>query len=213
MTDPSPASILVLADSADRFFGAPDPLAPERLRTIGGGGSIALGDRFLSVLYTPGHASHHVAFVDSATGAVFAGEAVGSHLPWVDVYRPALPPPEADVEAALASIELIASRATMLLTSHYGPIADASDGCARAAEKIREWADAVEQALRTGPDDIDRITGLLRNLAARDYLARSGEPIDLGRYDALGSLRMNAAGLTRYWKKRWEREAGGDQPS
>jgi len=34
---------------------------------------------------------------------------------------------------------------------------------------------------------------------------------DLARYDALGSIRMNATGLERYWRKRREREA--DQPS
>ena len=63
------------------------------------------GDRALDVLHTPGHASHHVALHDDATGALFTGEAIGSHLPWADGYRPALPPPEVDVEAALASIE------------------------------------------------------------------------------------------------------------
>ena len=29
----------------------------------------------------------------------------------------------------------------------------------------------------------------------------------IGRYDAIGSIRMNAEGLARYWRKRWEREA------
>ena len=40
-----------------------------------------------------------------------------------------------------------------------------------------------------------------------EFLADAGAPIDLSRYDALGSIRMNATGLSRYWRKRWDREA------
>ncbi len=67
------------------FFGSPEPVDPARIRAVVDGDVIPLGGRDLEVLYTPGHASHHVALADSATGAVFTGEAIGSHLPWVDV--------------------------------------------------------------------------------------------------------------------------------
>jgi hypothetical protein len=146
-----------------------------------------------------------VALADRSTGAVFTGEAVGSHLPWVDVYRPALPPPEVDVEAALASVDRIRARATMLMTSHYGPIADAALGCDRAAERIRTWSETVRR-ISEGTGDVDTIAAALREQAAAEHLADAGEAIDLARYDALGSIRMNAAGLERYWRKR--REAG-----
>jgi glyoxylase-like metal-dependent hydrolase (beta-lactamase superfamily II) len=195
-----------------RFFGDTLPVDPGRIRAVTDGDRIELGGRTLEVLHTPGHASHHVALADDATGAVFTGEAIGSHLPWVDVYRPALPPPEVDVEAALASIGRIAARARTLLTSHFGPIADAAEGCERAADRIRTWADCVRRTLAS-TDDLDAITCELRSLAAAQHLDDAGVPIDLSRYDALGSIRMNAAGLTRYWKKRWEREAEGQLPS
>ena len=48
------------------------------------------------------------------------------------------------------------------------------------------------------------------NLVARataEYEGDSGLPFDRGRYDAIGSIRMNAEGIARYWRKRWEREA------
>lgn len=193
-----------------RFFGTTLPVDPDRIRTVVEADRIRLGDRSLDVLYTPGHASHHVAFVDTATEAVFTGEAIGSHLPWVDVYRPALPPPEVDVEAALTSIERIRSRAGSLLTSHFGPIADAHAGCERAASRIRTWSERV-RTVSADTSDLDRITAALHELAADEHLADAGLPIDLSRYDALGSIRMNAIGLERYWRKR--REAGVDQPS
>ncbi len=190
-----------------RLFGRTEPVAPERLRTVVDGDRIGLGDRTLDVLHTPGHASHHVALVESVTGAVFTGEAVGSHLPWVDVYRPALPPPEVDVTAALDSIERIRLRASMLLTSHFGAIADPYEGCTRASDRIRSWAEAVRDALREGVIELDEMEGVLRSLASSEYFADSQTEIDYSRYDALGSIRMNAAGLTRYWTKLWEEQA------
>jgi len=195
------------------FFGDTAPVNEGRIRVVAGGDRIRLGDRVLDVLYTPGHASHHVALHDDATGAVFTGEAIGSHLPWVDCYRPALPPPEVDVEAALASIDTIRARgASALMTSHCGPVEDADEGCGRAAVRIVAWSDAVRRRLDTDPDaGIDDLTDMLRDVAAADYLADAGVPIDLDRYDAIGSIRMNAAGLARYWRKRREAEAVADR--
>jgi glyoxylase-like metal-dependent hydrolase (beta-lactamase superfamily II) len=198
-------------DRMRRFFGDTLPVDPARIHAVTDGDRIALGGRTLEVLHTPGHASHHVALADDDAGAVFTGEAIGSYLPWVDVYRPALPPPEVDVEAALASIERIRSRARILLTSHFGPIANAAEGCERAAARIRTWSEAVRRAL-ADTDDVDRIAEVLRELASAEHLADAGTPIDLSRYDALGSVRMNATGLSRYWKKRWDREGGEAQP-
>jgi glyoxylase-like metal-dependent hydrolase (beta-lactamase superfamily II) len=203
-------------DRMRAFFGTTLPVDPGRIRTVSDADVIGLGDRSLDVLYTPGHASHHVAFADSATGAIFTGEAIGSHLPWVDVYRPALPPPEVDVHAALASIDSIRARAGAgpLMTSHFGPIGDASEGCDRAASRIRSWSETVRR-LSADTDDVDRIAAALQEQAAAEHLEDAGSPIDLARYDAIGSIRMNAAGLERYWRKRREREAADPaaQPS
>ncbi len=194
------------------FFGDTEPVDAARIRAVVDGDRIPLGDRSLHVLHTPGHASHHLALHDDATGALFTGEAIGSHLPWADGYRPALPPPEVDVEAALASIEAIRARgATALMTSHFGPIDDAEEGCDRGAARIVEWSDAVRRRLDAHPDaDADELTDLLRGVADADHLADAGVPIDLERYDAIGSIRMNAVGLARYWRKRREAEAEAD---
>ncbi len=193
----------------ESLYGHTLPVDADRIRAVTGGDRISLGDRHLEVMHTPGHASHHVALRDPAGGVMFTGEAIGSHLPWAGVYRPALPAPEVDVEQALASIDrILATRPSALLTSHFGPVADVEEGCARAAQRIRTWSDTVRRALTDRPDlTQDDLTARLTELAAQDYLADSGSPIDLARYDAIGSIRMNAGGLTRYWRKRWEHDA------
>ena len=195
------------------LYGRTEPLPASRAQPIDGGDRIDLGARSLEVVHTPGHASHHVALQDTDTGVVFTGEAVGSHLPWADCYRPALPPPEVDVEMALASVDrILALRPSALMTSHFGPIHDVEAGCERAAQRIRSWSDAVRDTLTLDPDaDLEHLTDVLRELASEEFLADSGRPIDLARYDVIGSIGMNAAGLSRYWRKRWEREAAADE--
>src|SRR3954447_11400881 len=186
-----------------------------RVRAVTGGERIPLGDRSLTVVHTPGHASHHVALHDDRSGAMWTGEAIGSYLPWADCYRPALPPPDVDVQRALASIAAMRSRGpTALLTSHYGPVPDPDTAFDRAADRIGAWSAAVGAALTRAPDESDdELRAMLEGLARREFEADGHRPIDLERYDALGSIRMNAQGLARYWRKRWEREATTGQPS
>ena len=75
-------------------------------------------------------------------------------------------------------------------------------------ERILSWAATVRAALEADPTtDADHLETLLREQAREEYEADAGSPFDLGRYDAIGSIRMNADGLARYWRKRWEREA------
>jgi len=191
------------------LYGDTLPVDRARIRSVIHGDRIGLGSRHLEVLHTPGHASHHIALHEPGTDVVFTGEAIGSHLPWADAYRPALPPPEVDVERALASIERIrALEPGALLTSHFGPVTEPQEGCARASERIRSWSEAVRRRLLADPDAaLDELTRTLTDLASVEYRADAGTAIDLERYDAIGSIGMNAAGLARYWRKRWEREA------
>jgi len=190
-----------------RSFGVVEPVPAERLRAIGEGDVITMGGRSLDVLYTPGHAFHHVSLVDSRTGATFTGDAIGVHIPDVRVLRPATPPPEFDLELAVDSIERIRSRSeTTLLLSHFGSVPDIDAVCDLAIERIRAWSDVVREALRT-TDDLDELERLLQQQGAAEYMADSGQPIDMDRYDVLSSIRMNAAGIARYWRKRAEREA------
>jgi glyoxylase-like metal-dependent hydrolase (beta-lactamase superfamily II) len=193
------------------FYGETLPCPPERIVPVSDGDRIPLGMRALDVVHTPGHASNHVALHDSASGAMFTGEAIGSHLPWADCYRPALPPPEVDVDAAIGSIERMrARRPTALLTSHFGLVPDPGEGFARGTDRIRAWSETVRTRLERSPGT--SINELERDLvvqARSEYEADSGMRFDRGRYDAIGSIRMNAEGLARYWRKRWEAEATG----
>jgi glyoxylase-like metal-dependent hydrolase (beta-lactamase superfamily II) len=211
-------------DRMREMFGFVEPIAAERLRALADGDVVPLGDRALEAMYTPGHASHHVALRDAATGAVFTGDALGVHLPDVRVLRPATPPPDFDLELARASIERIRTRADLLLLSHFGPVAEVDHLCELATRRLLDWSDDVRAALEVGAE-LDRVVEILERRGAAEYREDSGQPIDLERYDVLSSIRMNATGMIRYWQKRAERaeaelssvplavEPDADQPS
>jgi glyoxylase-like metal-dependent hydrolase (beta-lactamase superfamily II) len=198
------------------LFGPVLPTDGSRIRAIGDGDAIELGDRRIEVVYTPGHASHHVALADAASGAVFTGDALGIHLPDVGVLRPATPPPDIDVEAGTASIARIRALAPpVLLFSHYGPVAEADELCDLAQRRLIRWAEVVRAALPTGTadldDDLDRVAEILDHSTADEFDdAPPGVDREAARdrYELLATMRMNAAGLARYWRRREEREAG-----
>jgi glyoxylase-like metal-dependent hydrolase (beta-lactamase superfamily II) len=195
------------------LFGGMRGCEPARIRAVNDGDLIDLGEHRLRVLHTPGHASHHIALQDEAGGAVCTGEAIGSYLPWATAFRPALPPPEVDVELAIGSIERIRGvRPSAVLTSHFGPAPSPEEACDLAAERVRTWAETVRAFLVASPDAaIEAIAAGLHDLAGREFLDDAGRPLDdeLERYDALGSIAMNAAGLARYWRKRREATVEG----
>jgi glyoxylase-like metal-dependent hydrolase (beta-lactamase superfamily II) len=189
------------------LFGSLDPVPSERIHSVGEGDRIDIGGRALDVLYTPGHASHHVSLVDSESGALFTGDALGVHLPDVRVLQPATPPPDIDIELGVDSIERIRGRArSMLLFSHFGPVTEIDELCDIAIQRLRKWAGIVREALDE-TEDLDRITELLTERTADEFEAVGRKRDDVDRFDILADMRNNASGLVRYWKKRAEREA------
>lgn len=120
------------------------------------------------------------------------------------------------MEAGLASIGRMRERSpSILLTSHFGPVDDPSEGFDRGAERIRTWSETARTELAADPAiTVERLGEILRAQAEREFGsdAPPGTPFELARYDALGSIAMNAGGLLRYWRKRWERGAGGEGP-
>ena len=195
------------------LFGPTEPVGGDRVRPLHDADVIRMGDRELEALDTPGHASHHVALVDSLTGAVFTGDALGIHVPDLPVLRPATPPPEFDLGRYVASIERIRDAArSILLFAHFGPLPDVDATCELAIRRVRDWAGVVEDALRE-TEDPDELAARLEATALDDIETGSEASLDLemleDRLRLLSSIRMNAQGLARYWKKRREREEQG----
>lgn len=200
-------------DRLRELFGSVDPVPAQRLRAIKDDDVISLGDRRLEVMYTPGHASHHVALADSRTGGIFVGDALGVFLPDVRILRPATPPPEFDLEVAIRSVERIEDRhPPTVLFSHFGPAEEVGHLCSLAVSRMRKWASLVEEVLaRT--DRLEEVVQHLRKGTESDARAAGAErqaAIE-DRYELLSSYQMNAMGLMRYLKGRGGQESAASR--
>jgi glyoxylase-like metal-dependent hydrolase (beta-lactamase superfamily II) len=207
------AGIVYGPETMRSLFGPVKPVAAQRIRALHDGDVIDLGGRRLEALDAPGHARHQVALVESGSGAVFTGDALGIHPPGVPVLRPATPPPDYDLEQAIRTIERIRERArgAVVLFAHFGPVDDTERICDLAVARFRRWTGAVGEATRR-TQDLDEIVEVLEAIAREDAVTGAEATIDLQRLEVLSSIRMNAMGLIRYWEKRRLREAEA-QPS
>jgi glyoxylase-like metal-dependent hydrolase (beta-lactamase superfamily II) len=199
----------IYGDEMEKLWGGIDPIEPDRIHKLSDGDSIDLGDRALKVVETLGHAGHHHAYLDDSSGTMFTGDAMGVRLPDVGVFRPATPPPEFNLDAALASLDRIrdVSPASVVLT-HFGasddgerPL-DVNEACDEAADALRTWHAWVSDA-RTRTRDIDEVTEYVR-AEAHEALEGRIDPADLERMEQTTSYRMNASGYMRYLDKRAE---------
>ena len=192
------------AERLHELFGTVEPVPGDRLRALADGDVIPLGDRTIEVVHTPGHAGHHACLFDSRTGGVFVGDALGVFLPDVRILRPATPPPEFDLELAVASIGKVASREPpVLLFSHFGPATEVAHLCSLATRRVRKWTAIVEEALAETEDPVE-IARILQERTATETNPAEGARAEAlqDRYELLSSYQMNARGLARYLRKR-----------
>ena len=123
----------------------PKPVPEERIREIGDGDVIDLGDHSLVVHHAPGHAPHHCVFEDPENDAVFTADAAGIYVPELDAVEPTSPPPNFDFEQCLDDVDLLESLdPEVLLFAHYGPVEDVGI-LDEYREVLSEWTDAVAE--------------------------------------------------------------------
>ena len=194
----------VYGDLLDGLYGRLDATPAERIKVLGDGDEIRIGpDRSLSAIDSPGHAKHHIGLHDSASGILFAGDAVGVRLPDAGVLRPATPPPDFDLDQALASLAKFAARKPAgIALAHYGLLDDAQALLAEAEETLRSWALTAEQAWREGRD----IAEALKERYEIDTQAVAAEHRE--KLEVLNGFHSNAAGFRRWLETR---EGAGPQ--
>lgn len=186
----------------DEVFGPLLPTPAERVRAVGDFARVDLGrGRSLEVRHSPGHAKHHVALFDDSTGDLYVGDAAGIYVPEVDLLRPATPPPDFDLDVALASLALFREMGPRrLLFSHYGPVSHVEDILDRSVEEIRLWVELVGEA-RGNELDLDHAVGLVRERTAERYAAIRSDPELDEKFERLNSFAANIVGINRWLDK------------
>jgi len=183
-------SLQVLGDLAEKY-GRPPNIPQERVLPAEDGMRIGLGNGIeLEVIRTPGHAAHHLSFLEQKSGLLFAGEAGGDYVAKVDLLRPATPPPLI-VEYKLASIDkLLERKPTTIYYAHFGSGGDAQSKLRRYREQLKLWQSVVSEALRNGAQSEEIFAALMENDVTLEGLKKLPEDLyQRERYFMHNSIR------------------------
>jgi glyoxylase-like metal-dependent hydrolase (beta-lactamase superfamily II) len=207
LADPSrlmASARMVYGDALERLFGVLAPVPGDRIAALDDTGTVDLGGgRRLDSYYSPGHAKHHVGLIDSGSGDLYVGDAAGVYIPDTGDLRPATPPPDFDLEIALASLRRFAAlQPTRLLFSHYGPVTPVAETLDRSAEEIRIWVEHTRQA-RTAGLDLDHAVAMVRDRTMDRYAAfqPDADPAVAEKFERLSGAAANVDGIMHWLDK------------
>jgi glyoxylase-like metal-dependent hydrolase (beta-lactamase superfamily II) len=161
----------------DSLFGRLSPTPSERVNVLRHGEEIDIGGgRSLRAIDSPG---------------------VGVRLPDGGALRPATPPPDFDLDAALSSLRRFAdARPSGIALAHYGLVpGEPQELLAEAEAALLAWAGEAERAWRAGEDMAEALA--LRFAQDTDGLA----PERRRAVETLGGVHSNAAGLRRWFER------------
>lgn len=154
---------------------------------------------------TPGHAYHHLAYLEPDSGALFTGDVAGIRLPGQSYIRPPTPPPEIDVEAWMQSINHIRQIGpNSLWPTHFGSYYDVERHLGELEQRLQDWLLFVEGQMDEGAERED-ISDQLKAKGDAEMLAEGADTTESERYDLAGTYPMLTDGIMRYVIRRREK--------
>jgi glyoxylase-like metal-dependent hydrolase (beta-lactamase superfamily II) len=163
-------------EAFDDLWGELAPVPEENVHVVG---ENVLG---LSCFPTPGHASHHVSYLDDA-GTLYAGDAAGVRIQPHSTVLPPTPPPEFDLETWLRTLDEIERRAPeRLALVHFGVADDVTRHLDELRHRLEEWV------------ALDGVTEV-------EFTRTVGRDVDES-YEHAMPFWQSYAGLKRYWEKQ-----------
>ncbi len=185
----------------DRLWGEFRPVPTASMTVLAGGERLEVGGRLLDVIYTPGHAQHHVSYLAGDSGIAFVGDTVGIKLRADGYVLPPTPPPDIDLESWRVSADRILewSPSTLFLT-HFGAVTHVRPHLAELFENLALNAAVVRESLNdpgTDEEKSERFAGWLR-----EGLRKKMTDAEVDAYVVAAGFKYQWFGLARYWRKR-----------
>lgn len=146
--------------AAFQVYGTLQPIPEDRMVAVRGGEVLDLGGRELEVLYTPGHARHHVALLDRGSRALYVGDAAGIYLREDQRLIPTTPFPEYDHPTSLDTLAALTRvNPRTVHYTHFGPRKDASRALREAEAEYARWHRRTAELLAA--EDLEAATATL----------------------------------------------------
>jgi glyoxylase-like metal-dependent hydrolase (beta-lactamase superfamily II) len=187
-------------ENMEAMWGPMRPVPADRLRVVGEGDRIRLGrGRSLEVLETPGHAKHHVVFLEDESGGAFVGDAVGIAFPGSDMVQPVTPPPDLDPESITVQLRRLAARDPgFLALAHFGIRREPARVLAEAESRLWEWIRWVGESARGGPE---HLADAMRRWVLDGYRALGHSEETVNQYDRNTFWPMQVTGILHWMAK------------
>src|SRR5438270_11272398 len=135
-------------EGMDELWGEFLPVPESQVRALEGGEKLNIAAAEFDVLYTPGHASHHVSYLHD--GTAFVGDVGGVRITPAGPAIPPTPPPDIDLDAWKGSIDAVSEwRPRRLAMTHFG----ASEDVGGQFEEVRRRLDGRAQRAREQDHD------------------------------------------------------------
>src|SRR5918992_92589 len=154
LADPSKlvkSATRIYGEKMEELWGEARPVPGDRIKVLKDGEETETAGGILVAHDTPGHAYHHLAYLEPGSGALFTGDVAGIRLPGQSYVRPPTPPPEIDVEVWVQSINYIRQMAPeSLWPTHFGRFDDAQRQLNELEQRLRDWLLFVEERMDGG---------------------------------------------------------------
>jgi glyoxylase-like metal-dependent hydrolase (beta-lactamase superfamily II) len=188
-------------DQMDALWGAFLAVPAAQVTALAGGEDVRAGGRTLKSAYTPGHASHHLAFFDRDSGIAFVGDVGGVRVPGSDVVLPPTPPPDIDLELWRGSVDrLLAWHPNGLFLTHFGLASSPAPHLQELLARLTHYAELARASLAAGGSDDEQRQRFEADML-RELRQRVGD-VAAARYALAVPPGQCWQGLARYWKKR-----------
>jgi len=184
-----------------RLFGETLSVPAENLRILEGGENLTLGSRQLEVVYTPGHAAHHVSYFDKTEGVAFVGDTAGVRIEGNSFVMPATPPPDIDLDLWDTSFAAILEhKPARLFLTHFGYSDNPREHIVLFRERLHCWATLTAEILRSAASESAAMDSFISATYAE--IARHLPAGEAEHYAFSAGLNLSFLGLARYLGKR-----------
>jgi glyoxylase-like metal-dependent hydrolase (beta-lactamase superfamily II) len=188
-------------DRMHSLWGAFLPVPSDRVQPLKGGEKLSVSGT-IRVAYTPGHAKHHVSYLDENSGVAYVGDTGGVCVSRDYLVAPT-PPPDIDLDAWQKSLDTIAGwNADVLFLTHFGPTGPAHERIKRMRTRLAETAERAKESFARADSDEGRMSWFVDEL--RKDVRKSLPEADARAAEIAAPFEQIWQGLARYWRKKGE---------
>ena len=189
-------------ENMEFLWGEVKPVENPQLQIVSGGETLHVVGREVLVAYTPGHASHHVSYFDTASRVAFVGDTAGIRRGSGGYIMPPTPPPDVNIEAWHESEgKILAWDPDTLFLTHFGPFQGARPHFQGLFANMADWSRIVRKLVADPAMSDEARQEAFTDEVYAEIRRQVGED-EADNYTKAGGLNYSWQGLARYWMKR-----------